>query len=162
MTVERPAIPAPPYEGGCLCGASRYRLTARPKAINACHCTDCRKATGAGAALFLHLETEAIIAEGAEPARYRKTADSGRIIEIVRCATCGSRLWHAPLAMPQLTFVTAGTLDDVSWVVPTSHIWVASGAPTDTVTPDALVFEGPAPDRQPLWDHFMALYPDLP
>ena len=155
----RPPIPAPPHEGGCLCGAVRYALTARPKAINACHCTYCRQLTGAGAAIFLHMERAAITVNDGALARYRKTADSGREIDIVRCAACGTRLWHEPVSVAALSFVCTGPLDDVSWVVPTSHIWVASGAPTDTVTPDALSFDGPAPDRQPLWDHFAKLYP---
>ena len=43
----RPPIPEPPYRGGCLCGAVRYRFDARPWALNACHCTDCKKLTGA-------------------------------------------------------------------------------------------------------------------
>lgn len=159
--VARPPIPAPPLEGGCLCGAVRYTLSARPKAINACHCTDCRKATGAGAAIFLHMPSEAIAVTGAM-ASFRKTADSGREIDIFRCAACGTRLWHRPVTYPQLSFVCTGALDEVNWVVPTSHIWVASGTPTDTVTPDAISFDGPAPDRQLLWDHFETLYPRLP
>jgi len=154
----RPPLPAPPYRGGCLCGAVRFSLGTRPKAINACHCTDCRKATGAGAAMFLHMPREAIAVTG-EMASFRKTADSGREIDIFRCTACGARLWHRPVSHPQLSFVCTGTLDDVSWVVPTSHIWVASGTPTDTVTAGALSFDGPAPDRQLLWDHFAKLYP---
>ena len=99
------------------------------------------------------------IAVTGEMASFRKTADSGREIDIFRCTACGARLWHRPVSYPQLSFVCTGTLDDVSWVVPTSHIWVASGTPTDTVTPDAIHFDGPAPDRQLLWDHFAKLYP---
>lgn len=155
----RPPIPAPPYEGGCLCGAVRFRLAARPKAINACHCTDCRVASGAGAAIFLHMDRSAVERVSGDLQRFRKTADSGREIDIARCAACGTRLWHEPVAYAALTFVCTGPLDDVSWIVPSSHIWVASGAPTDTVTDDAISFDGPAPDRQPLWDHFAKLYP---
>ena len=52
--------------GGCLCGALRYRLTDQFRMQPyACHCTDCRKATGAGAAVFLHMPSEAITATGA-------------------------------------------------------------------------------------------------
>lgn len=154
----RPPVPPPPYRGGCLCGAARFALTARPRAINACHCVDCRRSTGAGAAIFLHMDRPSVELVSGALRRFRKTADSGREIDIARCAACGTRLWHEPLAAPGLAFVATGTLDDVSWIVPTSHIWVASGAPTDAVTPDALSFDGPAPDRHPLWDHFAKLY----
>lgn len=35
-----------PYSGGCLCGALRYRVTAEPLTLYACHCTDCQRRTG--------------------------------------------------------------------------------------------------------------------
>ena len=34
-------------EGGCLCGALRYRLDAAPLDIGYCHCSMCRRSTGA-------------------------------------------------------------------------------------------------------------------
>ena len=36
----------------------------------------------------------------------------------VRCARCGVRMWHEPLASTDLVFVAAGTLDDPNWAVP--------------------------------------------
>ena len=35
------------HEGGCLCGAVRYREAAAPGAVGHCHCTMRRKASGA-------------------------------------------------------------------------------------------------------------------
>ena len=34
-------------EGGCLCGAIRYRVTAEPQGRTLCHCESCRRAAGA-------------------------------------------------------------------------------------------------------------------
>jgi len=34
-------------EGGCLCRAVRYRIDVRDADISNCHCTDCRRQTGA-------------------------------------------------------------------------------------------------------------------
>jgi hypothetical protein len=36
-------------EGGCLCGAVRYRIEALPTDIAYCHCRMCQKASGAPA-----------------------------------------------------------------------------------------------------------------
>lgn len=155
----RPPIPAPPLKGGCLCGAARYRLTVRPLAINACHCTDCKRLSGVDAAVLLHLPREAVVLDEGATARFRKTADSGREIDIVRCAACGTRLWHEPLSVATLTFVAAGTLDDAAWAVPTSHIWAERGNGAMPPAADALVIEGPPADRQALWDRFARLYP---
>ncbi len=33
-------------EGGCSCGAIRYKLTNTPLIVHACHCRDCQRVTG--------------------------------------------------------------------------------------------------------------------
>lgn len=158
--MSRPSLPAPPYAGGCLCGAVRYRLDARPLGVNACHCVDCKKLTGATHLLMVLAMREAFVREGGRVARYRKCADSGREIDIVRCADCGVRMWHEPLSAPQLVFVAAGTLDDPSWAVPASHIYVGRASPGVVFQDDAVTFDGPAPDRQLLMDAFSRCYPE--
>lgn len=156
--MTRPPIPAPPHVGGCLCGAVRYRLDARPLAVNACHCHDCKKLTGATNLLMILAMRDAFSHQGAV-ARYRKRADSGREIDIVRCAACGVRMWHEPLSGPQFVFVATGTLDDSSWAVPTSHIWVECVSPGVAFQDDALIVRGQPGDRQMLLDAFDRVYP---
>jgi hypothetical protein len=156
--MKRPPIPAPPYEGACLCGAVRYRLSARPLAVNACHCVDCKKLTGATNLLMILAPRDALTHEGAT-ARYRKRADSGNEVDIVRCALCGVRLWHEPLTAPQLVIVAVGTLDDPSWAVPTSHIFVRSVSPGVVLQDDALVLENGPMDRRALFEAFARIYP---
>ena len=156
--MNRPAIPPPPYSGGCLCRAVRYRLQARPLGINACHCDDCRKLTGAANLLMLLAARDAFVHEKGDVARYRKRADSGREIDIVRCADCGVRMWHEPLASPGFVFIAAGTLDDARWAIPASHIWIEKAAPAARFEEDALKVEGQPPDRQVLFDAFWRIY----
>ena len=50
-------------------------------------------------------------------------------LHLVRCKTCGTRLWHEPLTSPVLVFIAAGTLDHSDWAVPSSHIWTGRCAP---------------------------------
>ena len=33
-------------EGGCACGAVRYRLASGPMFVNCCHCADCQRQVG--------------------------------------------------------------------------------------------------------------------
>lgn len=155
--MTRPPIPAPPYSGGCLCGAVRYTVNAPPKAINACHCTDCKKLSGTTHIIVMLVPTEALTWTG-EVERYRKRADSGREGDIVRCAKCGVRLWHEPLSSPELRILSAGTLDDPSWVVPTSHIWTRWAAPSDVIEADAWTCEGQPETRQLTFDAFTRVY----
>jgi hypothetical protein len=156
--MRRPPIPEPPHAGGCLCGAVRYRLTVRPMAVNACHCTDCKKLTGATNLLMLLGPRDAFVQERGAIERYRKRADSGNEIDIVRCAKCGVRMWQEPLAAPHLVFVAAGTLDDASWAIPTSHIWVKRASPGVVFQDDALIVDGGPRDRQELIDAFQRVY----
>jgi hypothetical protein len=155
---QRPAIPPPPYEGGCLCGAVRYRVNAQPMAINACHCRDCRKLTGAANLLMVAVPRDAFHQMSGAVDRFRKRADSGRDVDLVRCAECGTRLWHEPLASPALLFFAAGTLDDPDWAVPTSHIWIEKAAPGTHFHSDAIQVQGQPATRDVLFDAFRAVY----
>ena len=154
----RPRIPNQPHAGGCLCGAVRYRLNGRPTAANACHCDACKKLTGATNLLMIAGARDAFSAQG-ETQRYRRRADSGREVDIVRCANCGVRMWHEPLSAPGLVFIAAGTLDDPSWVVPTSHIWVEKASPGVLFQDDAIKIEGQPAQRELLFGAFARLYP---
>jgi hypothetical protein len=158
--VDRPPIPPPPHRGGCLCGAVRYRLDARPLGVNACHCDDCRKLTGAANLLMLIAEHAAFTKEQGQTQSWRKRADSGREIDIVRCAACGVRLWHEPLSAPNLVFIAAGTLDDPGWAIPASHIWIEKAAPTAVFEPDAVKIHGQPQQRETLMAAFARLYGD--
>lgn len=156
--MRRPPIPPPPHSGGCLCGAVRYAYDAAPVATVACHCRDCQKLSGATNLLTIYAERAAFRHEQGEVLRYRKRADSGREADYVRCARCGTRLWHEPMNAPQWVFIAAGTLDDPSWVVPAAHIWVSRKAPS-THIPDGVYTSpmGPA-DRAELIAAFKTIY----
>jgi len=124
----RPSIPAPPHRGGCLCGSARYTYDAAPLAIVACHCRDCQKLTGATNLLTVYADSTAFRHDQGEVRRHRKRADSGREADYVRCADCGTRLWHEALTAPQWVFIAAGTLDDPLGAGIKSHIFYGSRA----------------------------------
>lgn len=136
----------------------RYSYDAAPLATVACHCRDCQKLTGATNLLTIYADRAAFHHEQGELARYRKRADSGREADFVRCATCGTRLWHEPLAAPQYVFIAAGSLDDPSWVVPAAHIWTSRAAPSALIPDGVYVCEQGPRDRAELIAAFNAAY----
>jgi hypothetical protein len=156
----RPPIPPPPYDGSCLCGAVRYRLDARPQTMGACHCDACKKMSGATNLLVITAPREAFEHLRGDVQRYRRTAESGRQSDVVRCANCGTRLWHEPLSFPIVT-VAAGTLDDPSWVVPAAHIWTEKASPAALMQDDAIKFTG-QPPREMQIAALKSLYGDGP
>ena len=155
---ERPPIPDPPFEGSCLCGSVRYRLNARPQTMGACHCDACKKMSGSTNLLVITVPREAFEHLCGDVQRYRRTAESGRQSDLVRCASCGTRLWHEPLSFPIVT-IAAGTLDDSSWVVPATHIWTEKASPAALMQDDAIKFTG-QPPREAQIAALKALYGD--
>jgi len=158
--MNRPPLPDAPYVGGCLCGQVRYSYNARPMGLNACHCGHCKKLSGSDYIKML-LGERAHLTHAGETAIHRKRAESGREIDIHRCAACGTRMWHLPLAAPQFVFVCAGTLDDTSWATPTSHIWVELADPAVGFASDAVRLQGQPADRQALYDAFDRAFPKV-
>lgn len=157
--LERTPIPLLLLDGGCHCGAVRYSIKAKPLAINACHCDDCKKLSGGPFGLYLHVPKAALRIERGAFHAFRRTGGSGNQISVERCTECGSRMWHLPDAAPDLVILCAGTLDDSTWAVPTSHIYIEDAADDVAIASDALFVEGFQTTRQALWDRFSEIYP---
>ncbi|UQA56375.1 GFA family protein [Polyangium aurulentum] len=54
-------------EGGCACGAVRYRMTRRPLFVHCCHCTFCQRETGAAFAWNAMIESHLVEILAGEP-----------------------------------------------------------------------------------------------
>ena len=159
IPVTRPTLPKLPFWGGCHCGAVRYAVTAKPKAVNACHCDDCKRLSGAPYGLFLHVVKDALEISGGARDTFRRTGGSGNRINIERCAACGTRMWHLPEVAPDLVILCAGTLDDSTWAIAASHIWTEFAAADAVAAEDALVVESFQTTRPALWARFSEIYP---
>ena len=162
ISMTRPPLPRLPMEGGCHCGAVRYAVTARPLAVNACHCDDCKRLSGGAFGLYLHLAKAGIEMNGGARDRFIRTGGSGNAIPIERCAHCGTRMWHLPEVAPDLVILCAGTLDDSVWAIPTSHIFIEYAAADAVAAEDAIAVEGFRTTRPALWARFSEIYPANP
>lgn len=140
-----------PVEGGCQCGAVRYRLKASPLAVYNCHCKDCQRFSGSAWSMSMPVRTDDFDHTAGELATYHRVADSGRTIVMHFCAHCHAWLWNTPPA-PGLLVVRAGSLDDMDWAIPIGNIWTESKAAWVDIDPALVNFPGQAPDRQPLYD----------
>ncbi|HEX5454608.1 MAG TPA: GFA family protein [Stellaceae bacterium] len=128
--------------GGCACGAVRYRLTRAPMIVHACHCRDCQKLTGSAFVVNLWIERKYVEASGAEPVPVRvPPGTSGKPHDVFRCAACGTALWSKYHASPGDTvLLRAGTLDDPAAITPDVHIFTRSKVPWLDLPQDARVF----------------------
>lgn len=123
------------FTGGCICGGVRYECTAEPVMTGNCHCRDCQKAGGSAFAPALAVPAVALKVTG-EVKYYDKKADSGQTVSRGFCPACGARLFGKPKAMPDLTVILAGSLDDPSWFRPAMDVFTASAQPWDCMNPD--------------------------
>jgi hypothetical protein len=121
--------------GSCLCGGIRYQIEGPLGAVVNCHCSMCRKATGAAfrtraavpAHAFRWIRGEELLT------RYESSAGNVRTF----CRVCGSTLpSFFPSAASEIG-LPLGTLDDDPGVRPEAHVYVGSKAPWYEIT-DAL------------------------
>lgn len=149
---QKITLPAFPVEGGCQCGAVRYRITASPLGVYNCHCRDCQRSSGAAYSMSMPTRREHFEHLSGEVTAFDKSADSGRVVRMLGCATCGTKLWNEPLASSAMLVVKPGTLDDPSWAVPVGNIWTNSALPWVRIDETQVSFTGQPADRQPLFD----------
>ena len=106
-------------EGGCLCGAVRFKAEGEPVNVRICHCRTCQKAMGSPFYARALFEPCALTIEG-ETAFYPSSAT----LERVFCKACGTRLFSRRTNGTAVG-VALATFDDRNAFAPTEHIWVS-------------------------------------
>ena len=109
--------------GGCLCGATRYECDGPPFSVIWCHCTSCRKHSGAPAVALAGYLREQVRWVSEIPRRYASSPG----VERGFCANCGTPMtWEGDGGeMGPLVEILIGTLDKPDTFVPEEHQWDA-------------------------------------
>ena len=125
-------------DGGCTCGAVRYRLRARPMFVHCCHCTWCQRETGSAFAVNALIEASEVELLQGKPVQTTLPSLSGKGQTFWRCAACGVNLWsNYAGAGTKIHFVRVGTLDEPSQVRPDIHIYTSTRQPW-VILPDGV------------------------
>jgi hypothetical protein len=121
LSAAPPATPplTLPLDGGCLCGAVRFRVSAAPGEVSHCHCTLCRRASGAPVVTWATVPSAAFSLVQGTPREFRATPSARRTF----CSGCGTPLTFQADATPELIDVTVVSLDRPEAVPPTEHVW---------------------------------------
>ena len=112
-------------EGGCACGAVRYRLTSDPLFVHCCHCLNCQRQTGSAFVINLLIEADRVELLSGEPQPIDAPRDDGSAQRIFRCPECQVAVF-SEYGRPEVRFVRGGTLDDPRDVEPDVHIYTRS------------------------------------
>lgn len=115
-------------EGGCACGAVRYRLTSAPLIVHCCHCLNCQRQTGSAFVINALIETDRVEILSGKPRRVPVPRDDGSEQTIWRCPDCEVALFSEYTRL-SVWFVRAGTLDDPASLQPDVHIYTRSKLP---------------------------------
>ena len=115
-------------QGGCSCGAVRYRLTSEPMFVHCCHCLNCQRQTGSAFVINLLIEADRVELLAGDPQPVEVPRDDGSKQRIFRCPACQVGV-YSEYGRPEVRFVRAGTLDEPSSVAPDVHIFTRSKVP---------------------------------
>src|SRR5947209_7525031 len=118
-----------PLQGGCACGAVRYRLASAPMFVNCCHCTWCQRETGSAFVVNAIIETTRVEVTEGETVAVATPTESGTPQLIHRCPVCYVALWSHYGGRKYAAFVRAGTLDKPNPIRPDAHIFTRSKLP---------------------------------
>ena len=103
--------------GRCYCGATTISATQAPQAVAYCHCTDCRRVTGAPVAAFAAFD-EAVVTFSPDEG-HKVVANPG--VTRTFCSACGSPLTGRYAYLPGQVYIAIGLLDQASDLAPQLH-----------------------------------------
>ena len=110
--------------GGCLCGATRYAISAEARQTSFCHCEDFRRASGAPVVAWTFFPSDTLEWTAGKP---KQLLHAGR--ERTFCPDCGSPLSFFDPGIPGEFEVTTCTLDEPEKFAPSDHTWASDRLP---------------------------------
>jgi hypothetical protein len=123
-------------EGGCLCGAVRYKYSGEILRHAVCHCRDCQRVTGSVFHCGVVVAKQGFVVTRGQLRVHRAVGESGRWIDRSFCAECGSHILNElELRGPDYAVIKTGSLDNPAAVPPPDfEIFVKSRIPWVEVT----------------------------
>lgn len=117
------------FDGGCFCGAVRFRMRGRPMFIHCCHCRDCQIQSGSAFAVNGLIEADRIEVLSGRPTAIEMRTDSGQPHDIHRCPACQTAVWGDYGRREWMLFIRMTTLDRAAEFKPDVHIFTRSKLP---------------------------------
>ena len=110
------------HQGGCQCGAVRYEVSGEPQHVALCHCSDCRKSSGAPMVAWAAFTEDQFTLLAGEPKTFNSSGTAMRSF----CGDCGSGLIDRNAEfLPGIVDIQSATLDDPNALPPQVHIQTA-------------------------------------
>lgn len=111
--------------GGCYCGHLRYAIDADPKLVANCHCTICRRTSGAPYVSWIIIAADAFRWTAGKPALLQSSSHGQRHF----CAQCGTPIAFSSSQRATDLDITIGSLDQPEPWIPTLAVHAESRLP---------------------------------
>ncbi len=132
-----------PITGHCYCGRTGLTATARPQTVTYCHCTDCRRLSGAPVAAFAAFAQHQVTFAPSRGPRKSFTKGVNRWF----CLDCGTQLCATYDYLPDQLYVPLGLLDQADTLAPQGHSHADSALPWLHIADDLPRDAGSGRDR---------------
>ncbi|MBY4894931.1 GFA family protein [Rhodobacteraceae bacterium N5(2021)] len=111
--------------GRCYCGGVQVNATARPQTVSYCHCSDCRRLSGAPVAAFAAFASADLRFTPSKGPRRSFSKGVDRWF----CPDCGTQLAATYDYLLDQVYVPLGLLDQANTLAPESHGHTDSALP---------------------------------
>ncbi len=98
-------------EGGCYCGAVRFRAEGEPLFKGQCHCRECQYFAGGSPNVVMGMKEESFAYTQGSPKLFRRR-DLENPVTREFCPECGTHLLTRAPALPGAVLLKVGTFDD--------------------------------------------------
>jgi hypothetical protein len=117
--------------GRCLCGSVRYTIAGAPTTVLDCHCSMCRRESGASSLVFVGYRRAEVSMGG--PLKYYRSSE---IAKRGFCPDCGSPICYEDNADGEFIWITAGTHDNAEALPKREHVYVDDKLPWVDIAED--------------------------
>ena len=107
----------------CSCGQLSISVRDEPTQVLICHCFECQKQSGSVFLNWSYWPKSAMTATTGKPSRYRRTGESGRIVDNYFCSHCGSTVYGDSPDIPGEVSIAVGNFADPAFAPPTAAVW---------------------------------------
>lgn len=126
-------------KGSCLCGQVHYQITGNLGVFQNCHCSRCRKVSGAMHSSNLFVTKSDFVWTQGEGELGRFEPEDAKYFATSFCKCCGSTMpWLS--RNDRTMIIPAGTLDDDPEIRPGGNVYYASKAAWHTVAGELPTF----------------------
>lgn len=108
--------------GGCFCRSLRYEIDPGDASVVNCHCSICRKTSGAPYVTWILLSEEQFTLTDGSPAILNSSDNGTRWF----CSLCGTPIAFRTTQRPGKVDVTVASLDDPAAFPPSKGVYVES------------------------------------